>query len=301
MRYEFIAAHCQQYPIFLLCRVMKVSRSGFYAYLARQRRPPDAGRIGLEQAVKSCFLEHRRRYGSRRVSAELKAQGLRVGRHRVRTVMRRLGLQAIQPKRFVPQTTNSQHQHRVSPNLLMNQETTPQQVVVGDITYLPLQQGGWCYLAIWQDSLTKQIIGWAVENSMTDELIIKALRKAAHKGHLQAGMIIHSDQGSQYASRAFRQLLEDYHLRQSMSRRANCYDNAQAESFFARFKTELLEGGSFANLEQARSETFSYIEGYYNCHRRHSALGYQTPLEFIYNLNHSTQERTTETLLSKKT
>jgi putative transposase len=215
-------------------------------------------------------------------------------------VMQRLGLQAIQPKRFVPQATNSQHRREVSPNLLLSHDqsvSTAERVMVGDITYSPLQQGGWCYLAIWQDAFSKQIIGWAVESSMTKDLVITALKKAAHGRHLKAGRIIHSDQGSQYTSTAFRQLLAHYQLRQSMSRRANCYDNAQAESFFARFKTELLEGGSFANLEQARSETFSYIEGHYNLDRRHSALCYQTPLEFIHNLNHSTTERTTETSL----
>ncbi|MBL8208337.1 MAG: IS3 family transposase [Blastocatellia bacterium] len=155
---------------------------------------------------------------------------------------------------------------------------------------------------MWQDLYTRQIVGWAVESRMTAELVSKALLKAAHGGHLKAQMILHTDQGSQYAATAFRALLKAYELRQSMSRKGNCYDNAQAESCFARFKAELLEGGLFADVAPARSETFSYIEGYYNRIRRHSALDYKSPLQFVKEHFQAKQERiNSETLLSENT
>jgi putative transposase len=153
-------------------------------------------------------------------------------------------------------------------------------IIVGDITYVPMRNGKWCYLAVWQDKVTRRIIGWSLSETMTAELVISALQKAIRNGKVQAGAIIHSDRGSQYAATGFRQLLRISCFRQSMSGKGNCYDNAQAESFFSRFKMELVEGGVFEDIEQARSEIFSYIEGYYNRTRLHSGLGYKSPLEF---------------------
>jgi transposase InsO family protein len=178
-------------------------------------------------------------------------------------------------------------------NLLLKAENAPRgprEVIVGDITYLPLASGRWCYLASWQDTFIKRIVGWAVEDSMTEDLVSGAFLKAATSGQINTGTIIHSDRGSQYVSKRFRELLMSNGCRQSMSRRGNCYDNAQAESFFSRFKAELLEGGIFEDVEQARGETFSYIEGYYNRVRRHSALGYKTPAEFELDFNNQEKE-----------
>jgi transposase InsO family protein len=191
-------------------------------------------------------------------------------------------LRAIQPKTYVPKTTNSKGV-KASPNLLKDiklEECASAKIIIGDITYIPLQNGSWCYLAIWQDKVTRRIIGWSLAATMTAELVISALQKAIRKGLVLAGAIIHSDRGSQYASNGFRELLRKGGFRQSMSGKGNCYDNAQAESFFSRFKTELIEGGAFEDLEQARSEIFSYIEGYYNRVRLHSSLGYLSPMEF---------------------
>ncbi len=143
-----------------------------------------------------------------------------------------------------------------------------------------MRNGKWCYLAVWQDKVTRRITGWGLAREMTQELVISALQKAIRKGLVKAGAIIHSDRGSQYASKDFRALLQTNCLRQSMSGRGNCYDNAQAESFFSRFKAELMEDGVFEDFEQARSEIFSYIEGYYNRVRLHSSLGYKSPIEF---------------------
>ena len=194
------------------------------------------------------------------------------------------GLRAIQPRSFVPKTTVSDNR-RASPNLLTEaRPVRPREVLVGDITYLPLINGKWCYLASWQDRLSKRVTGWKVSDRMTDDLVIDALDKALGSGLVAKDAIIHSDRGSQYSSNGFRKLLSKHGLRQSMSGKGNCYDNAQAESFWSRLKTELLEGGAFRSIEEARSEVFSYIEGYYNQVRRHSAIGYLSPAEFERNL-----------------
>ena len=159
-------------------------------------------------------------------------------------------------------------------------ECAAAKIIIGDITYIRLRGGKFCYLAVWQGRITRRIIGWSLALEMTADLVISALEKAIRKGLVKTGAIVHSDRGSQYASTSFRRLLQQNGFRQSMSGKGNCYDNAQAESFFARFKAELIEDGVFKDLDQARSEIFSYIEGYYNRVRLHSSLGYLSPIEF---------------------
>jgi putative transposase len=261
---------------------MEVSVSGYYAWGKRLTEPPKLRRKMLSELVKNCYFENRRRYGVRRIKASLNKEGIKIGKFQVRQMMKEQGLRAIQPKTYVPKTTNSKGV-KASPNLLKDiklEECASAKIIIGDITYIPLQNGSWCYLAIWQDKVTRRIIGWSLAATMTAELVISALQKAIRKGLVLAGAIIHSDRGSQYASNGFRELLRKGGFRQSMSGKGNCYDNAQAESFFSRFKTELIEGGAFEDLEQARSEIFSYIEGYYNRVRLHSSLGYKSPMEF---------------------
>ncbi len=217
-----------------------------------------------------------------RITASLKRDGVKIGKEKVSRLMKEEGLKAIGHKKFIPKTTDSKG-IIASPNLLKDikiEECAATKIIIGDITYIPLQDGSWCYLAVWQDKVTRRIIGWSLANTMTAELVISALNKAIRKGFIKAGAIIHSDRGSQYASNSFRELLRIKGFRQSMSGTGNCYDNAQAESFFSRFKTELIEGGVFADPEEARSEIFSYIEGYYNRVRLHSSLGYKSPMEF---------------------
>jgi transposase InsO family protein len=270
------------YPLSLLCLAMRVSVSGYYAWRKRLTKPPCVNRKKLVDLIKHCYWENRRRYGSRRIKAALERAGIKVGRFAVRSIMLEQNLTAISPKRFVPKTTDSRGT-LAAPNLLAQvktQECAPAKIIVGDITYLPLRNGKWCYLAVWQDKVSRRIIGWSLSAAMTAELVISALQKAIRKGLIRAGAIIHSDRGSQYASGEFRALLHRNCLRQSMSGKGNCYDNAQAESFFSRFKAELIEGGVFEDIEQARSEIFSYIEGYYNRVRLHSGLGYKSPLEY---------------------
>jgi transposase InsO family protein len=196
--------------------------------------------------------------------------------------MREEGLKAIQSKAFKPRTTNSKGV-AAAPNLVAEinlSECAAGKLIIGDITYIRLRGGKFCYLAVWQDKVTRRIIGWSLGLEMTADLVISSLEKAIRKGLVKAGAIIHSDQGSQYAANAFRELLRRSGFRQSMSGKGNCYDNAQAESFFSRFKAELIEDGVFDDIEQARSEIFSYVEGYYNRVRLHSSLGYKSPMEF---------------------
>jgi transposase InsO family protein len=266
----------------MLCRVMRVSLSGYYAWRDRLTKQPSLKRKKLTDLVSNCYWENRRRYGTRRIQKALQKAGFKVGRFQIRRIMKEERLLAIQPKSFSPRTTDSKAT-KASPNLLAEikiSECAVGKIIIGDITYLPLRNGKWCYLAVWQDKVTRRIIGWSVSDSMTAELVISALQKAVSRSLVKAGAIVHSDRGSQYASISFRELLRISCFRQSMSGRGNCYDNAQAESFFSRFKTELMEGGVFEDLEQAQSEIFSYIEGYYNRVRLHSGLGYKSPLEF---------------------
>lgn len=275
--YRFIAGESTIYPAAILCRVLGVSRSGYYDWRDRPARQDQ-----LAPKVGEVFWQNSRRYGSRRITAELRDQTV-VGRHRVRRLMREQGLQAIQPRRFVPRTTDSRHGKRMSPNLLLERAIRvdrPRQVIVGDITYLPLQNADWAYLATWMDLFSRKIVGWQVADSMTAELVIEALKKAILREHLPTGLIVHSDRGGQYVDTELRKLLKQQCFEQSMSRADETYDNAHAESLFSRYKAELLEDGAFADLEQARSETFAYIEGYYNRTRRHSSLGYLSPENF---------------------
>ena len=271
---------------------MKVNRSAYYLYAKRQTYQ----RTDCAAAVKECFDFNRRRYGSRRIAASLK-----IGRATVQKVMRRMGLRAIQPRIFKPQTTDSKHGLPVCANLLQNAANAPVgkgEVLVGDITYLRLRDGGFCYLACLQDKFTRRIIGWKVSSRMTAQLVIDVFLQARRRGLIGKNAIIHTDQGSQYAAVAYRRLLYIGGFRQSMSRKGNCYDNAQAESFFSRFKAELVEGGIFESVEDARSEAFSYIEGYYNRIRLHSGLDYQSPLEFEKQLKLKNKLRSSESFVS---
>jgi transposase InsO family protein len=292
------------YPVRVLCRMMRVSASAHHAYHSGRSYVLSRDQVALAAQVKETFYLHRRRYGARRIAAKLTARGSRVGRRAVRTMMRRQDLRAIAPRRFRPRTTDSRHTVEPSPNLLLdaaNAPCGPREVLVGDITYLPLRSGRWGYLASWQDKFSKRVVGWAVEERMTEGLVLKAFERAVARGGVERRTIVHTDRGAQYVSNNFRALLAANGCRQSMSRRGNCWDNAQAESFFSRYKAELLEDGLFTDVSQARSETFSYIEGYYNRMRRHSALGYKTPEEFEREINITKKGVSSERVASSKT
>jgi transposase InsO family protein len=271
--------------------VLNISRSAYYAYQAG-----DSYRINSEQdyelaQVEKAFRVHKRRYGSRRLVTELQEMGLAIGRKKVRSLMRQQGLVAIQPRSFVPRTTDSRHGKLVAPNLLLDAgaPTGPNQVWVGDITYLPLVNGEWVYLATWLDLFSRMLVGWQIDDNMEEDLIIGAFQKAVDWRKPAAGLIVHSDRGGQYVATNFKKLLAQYHCLPSMSRADDPYDNAFAESFFSRFKAELLEDGVFLTIEDAKTEIFEFIEIYYNRMRRHSALANKSPLNFekLYYQNHS--------------
>jgi putative transposase len=254
--YAFIATQTEEFTVADLCQTLGVSRSGYYAW---QQRPATTDE--MTPAVQLVFAQHGRRYGSRRITAELRARGCEIGRRRVRGIMQAEKLRAIQPRSFVPRTTNSRHGGRVSPHLLAELVVErPLQAWVSDITYLPLLNGQWAYLATWLDLYTRKIVGWAVAESMTADLIIRALKLALIREQPPAGLLVHSDRGGQYVDES--------------------YDNAHAESLFSRYKAELLEDGVFRDLAEAELETFEYIERYYNPIRLHSALGYTSPMKF---------------------
>ena len=280
-RYEFIRSVTGEFSIATLCGILEVSRTAYYRYLRGETYQPSEAKKGQLEAVGEVFWRHRRRYGQRRVLAELREQGHTIGRHRVRSLMQGQGLVAIQPKSFVPRTTDSRHGRRVCANLLLGQPlpAAPNRVWVSDITYLPLVDGRWAYLGS-LDLYSRMIVGWRVDGSMEDALIIDALKQGLSSRQPAPGLIAHSDRGGQYVSDELRELMETHQIRQSMSRADDPYDNAFAESFWSRFKAEVLEGGAFLNVEDARTEIFEYIEAYYNRVRRHSALGYKSPLHF---------------------
>ena len=268
---------------------MEVSLLAFYAYVRGASYRKTKRQTELDKRVRTCFYFHRRRYGTRRIAAELQT-----GRAAVRAAMRRENLEAMAPRKFKPKTTDSNHDSRINPNLLKEAANTPSgagEVIVGDITYIRLADGSFCYLAIFQDKFTRRIIGWALSARMTVQLVIDALQRGRRRALLKRGAIIHTDRGSQYAAVEFRRLLYIYGFRQSMSAKGNCYDNAMAESFFSRFKAELIEDGVFESIEEARTQIFSFIDGYYNRIRLHSGLGYKSPLEFERELNIKNQRR----------
>lgn len=294
----------EEFPRREVFRLLKVDKSSFYRWAKLSWSKTDALLKGrrlrkekdmLEEKIEEVFWRHGRKYGSRRIYFELQDEGYPAGRHRIRRVMRSAGLKAIQPRSFVPRTTNSRHSLGYSPNLLLEMRLPPDgplKVIVGDITFVPLQNGKWAYLATWTDLFSRRILGWAIRDDMTENLIIEAFLMLLGRVKLPIGCIIHSDRGGQYGSKKFRQLLKLHGCRQSMSRAGETYDNAFAESLFSRYKAELLEGGSFADTEEARMETSQYIDGYYNPVRRHSSIGYKSPLAFESDYSQRTENRT---------
>jgi putative transposase len=239
-------------------------------------------KLALSEEVKSVFQAHLQRYGSRRIVAELRDKGIEVGRFTVRSRMKAQGLKAIQPRSFVPKTTQTNPLLLRSENLLLDLPPLSQvdRVYVGDITYITMADGSFTYLATWMDLYSRYIVAWALKKNMEASLVFEALKKACAKRQPPKGIIIHSDGGGQYMDTEFRIWLHDKEALQSMTRKDNHYDNAHAESLFSRFKAELLHGGAFDSFDDAQTAIFEYIELYYNPIRRHSALGYLSPKKF---------------------
>ena len=240
----------------------------------------------VSHLVGSIFEAHKQRYGVRRIEAELKDMGVKAGQWQIRSRMTEQGLKAIQPRSFVPKTTQTNPNLLRSENLLLQMDQVNQinLVWVGDITYLPLLNGRWAYLATWMDLFSRLIVGWKISLSLSAQLVIRSFEKALQRRKPPPGLIVHSDGGGQYMDTDFRQLLIKNKCQQSMTRVDNHYDNAFAESLFSRLKAELLRGGVFLDLDNAHTETFKYIEAYYNPIRRHSALNYRSPQKFEFDI-----------------
>ena len=280
MRFEFIDVEKAYYPIRILVRVMEVSRSGYYAWLSRDARPRATEDAYLLRLIRSIHEKSRKTYGSPRITRELHKLGECVSRNRVARLMRKNGIRSKHRRRFRV-TTQSNHRRPVAPNLLEREFSAekPNEVWVGDITYIWTLEG-WLYLAVLLDLFSRRVVGWSMDERIQDDLTLSALEMAIESRQPEAGLIHHTDQGSQYASGEYLACLKTHDLVASMSRRGNCWDNAVAESFFASLEKELLLDSVFVSRDHARREVFDYIEAFYNRGRSHSTIGHVSPVEF---------------------
>lgn len=262
----------------MICAVLNFSRSGFYN--ACSPSPTQLADEELGAKIISIFREHRRRYGYRRIYHQLRREGICCAEGRVRRLMKENDLRAISTKRFVPQTSDGKAS-KPSRNHLRDKPiaSEPNRAWTGDITYIP-SANGWLYLAVVIDLYSRRIVGWQLGNDMRAALVRGALDRAIEARRPGDGLIFHSDRGSQYSSGEFRDVLEENEIIQSMSAKANPYENAWTESFMGTLKREMLGDGEFADQSDAQTALFAYIEGYYHTKRLHSSLGYQTPVEF---------------------
>lgn len=269
------------YSLSLMCRVFEVSRSGYHAWRDRQPSARQQANLRIVQAIEQLHQGRERCYGSPRLTPELRARGHQCSENRVARLMQRHGLRACRRKRFVPRTTDSDHDHPIAPNRLAGSSTPsgPNQVWVSDLTYVPTAQG-WLYLALVMDLWSRRIVGWAMADHLRGSLVLAALEMAVNHRRPSKGLIIHSDRGSQYACKDTRRFLADHGLRASMSRAGNPYDNAWMESAIGKLKAEVLGDCLPADRQRASLQLFEGIECWYNQRRRHSALGYQSPVAF---------------------
>lgn len=282
MRFVFIHAHERIYHITTMCRVLQVSRAGYYKWRAQPLAERVKADAVLAARIRALHTGRRRAYGSPRVHQELREQGVRCGEKRVARVMREAGIRASTPKPYKV-TTQSAHRAPVAPNTLARrfavaEHAGPNAAWAADITYLPTREG-WLYLAVVLDLGSRRVVGWHTSARLDQELALGALRMALQHREARGGLH-HSDRGVQYASGAYRQLLADAQCEQSMSRKGNCWDNAVVESFFATLTKELLIDGVFESRVLAQQELFEFIEIWYNRQRRHSSLGYRSPAQY---------------------
>lgn len=280
MRYAAIDSLQERYPISVLCAALGVSTSGYYEW---RSRPVSARRRANQRLVSEIRVLHAESfgsYGSPRIHAALKRRGRSIGRERVRRLMRENQIVGRHRKRRC-RTTDSNHAMPIAPNLLQQNFVceAPNTVWLADISYLPTDEG-FLYLAGMKDLCTRKIVGWSMSATIDAQLVVDAMDMAIARQRPSAGLIVHSDRGSQYASVHFRGKLAEHHMRQSMSRRGNCYDNAPMESFFSSLKGEYLDHQRFATHAEARAAVFTYVETFYNRVRLHSSIGYRPPNEF---------------------
>jgi transposase InsO family protein len=263
-----------------MCQFLNISRSSYYQWLKRGECPHAKKDQELKVKIRSIYEQSKKRYGSPRIYAELRAQGIRCGKKRVERLMREMGLQAKHKRQFRV-TTNSKHNYPVAQNLLDRQfqVPAPNQVWVADITYIRTFEG-WLYLAAIMDLHSRKIVGWAMSDTLKTELAISALKMAIQQRRPTKGLMHHSDRGVQYASNAYQEILTANGMICSMSRKGNCWDNAPMESFFGTLKTECISGNIFLSRFQAKRAIFEFIEIDYNRKRRHSSIGWISPEDF---------------------
>ena len=279
MRYQFIEAHRQAFTVTLMCRVLAVSPSGYYAWRGRPASQREMANEELLKAIKEAHEASHGTYGSPRIYKDIKEQHP-CSQNRVARLMKKHQIVAKQQKRY-KRTTRADAAHPVAPNLLDGDftATAPNEKWTADITYIPTLEG-WLYLAVVLDLFSRRIVGWAMSARMTSHLVIDALRMALRERQPTAGLLHHSDRGSQYTGASYQQLLEGHLFLVSMSGTGNCYDNAPTESFFGSLKMELVHHARYETRAQARTDIFFYIEAFYNRQRRHSTLGYVSPAAY---------------------
>lgn len=280
MRFRFIDAQKAHYPVTVLCRVLGVRRSGYYAW--QHRGPSERSRHDqvLGEQIRAAFQDSRKTYGSPRVRAELRARGVRTSKRRVERLMQRQGLCARRKRKFT-RTTDSRHKLPVAPNLLARDFTAlaPNRVWTTDLTYIWTRQG-WLYLAVLLDLYSRRVVGFAMSASIDEPLVLSALRMALVTRRPQPGLIHHSDRGSQYCATGYLTVLKAHGIVRSMSRKADCWDNAVSESFFSTLKQELIYRRDFQSRAEAQTAVFEYLMAYYNPQRRHSTLGFLSPIAY---------------------
>lgn len=268
------------FPVSTVCDTLAVSRAGYYAWRTERKSSHEQRDRTLMPLIRDIFWKHKRRYGARRIAVELAAAGQSCGVERVAKLLKVLGLKAIQPKSFKPKTTDSRHKLGYNPNLLLTAQPpeSVNRVWVADITYIPLASGSFAYLALLMDHFSRRVVGWCLAENMTEGLVLDALHQAIRGRQPRPGLIHHSDRGGQYAGHGYRDVLRRAGIQQSMSRAANCYDNAFMESCFGTIKTEL-EMTEYEDRSAALQDIARYL-AYYNLERRHSSLDYLSPNAF---------------------
>lgn len=280
MRFAFIEAEKAFYPVLVLCRVMQVGRSGFYAWLRRAPSARTKADTVLQDQIDRAFRGSRGTYGSPRIRAQLNAEGVKVSKRRVARLMRRRGLCGLRKARFT-RTTDSRHKLPIAPNLLARNftATAPNAVWVTDVTFIWTLQG-WLYLAAILDLYSRRVVGWAMSAHNDQALVLQALNMALCRRQPPQGLIHHSDRGSVYCGTAYLAMLKAHGIKPSMSRKGDCWDNAVAESFFGTLKQELLFRRQLEPRRTAQTAIFEFLEAYYNRKRRHSTLGFLSPVDF---------------------
>lgn len=280
MKFNFVQQHRGTWPIRIMCKVLGISSSGYYAWSGRSESKRTAANRQLLDDIRRIHIASSGTYGSPRVHAVMHRNGQNVGRGRIETLMRRAGIFGLAALPRRARTTESRHSYPIAPNLLARNFTAqaPNQIWLADLTYIPTGEG-WLYLAAILHVYTRKIVGWSMRDTLHTEIALDALTMALERQRPAAGLLHHSDRGIQYAAEAYRQNLAAANILPSMSRKGNCWDNAPMESFFHTLKTERVHHRAYENRYQAKQDIFAYIEGFYNSHRLHSALGYLSPAD----------------------